>query len=242
MNAEHQTVLSKGSLMKTFFSLAFVLSALLSQGVIAQAVAQRPVAVVEAVDGKIDGVELMDYVAAGQVIKLGTKDSIVLGYLKSCLRETITGGTVIVLEEQSLVQLGKVERSQVKCDSAHLRLNGHDARESAGNVFRSGPREQSNEKPTRLTLYGRSPIVEVNNQREPLVFQRIDKAGPRIEVPVRESALVRGRFLDLAKTGTSLAAGASYVASQGAASIEFNVDAQAGSGATPIIGRLLRFD
>src|SRR5262249_19207601 len=70
--------------------------------------AQAPVAVVEDVSGKTAGVEFMDYVAAGKVIKLGAHDTIVLGYLKSCWRETITAGTVTIGTEQSEVQNGRV--------------------------------------------------------------------------------------------------------------------------------------
>jgi hypothetical protein len=55
------------------------------------AAAQAPVAVVEDVQGKVTGVEFMDYVAPGKVIKLGPAGMVVLGYMKSCWRETITG-------------------------------------------------------------------------------------------------------------------------------------------------------
>lgn len=50
----------------------------------------------------------MDYVEPGQVIRLGAADGLVLGYLKSCWRETITGGTVTVGTEQSQVAGGEV--------------------------------------------------------------------------------------------------------------------------------------
>ena len=40
-------------------------------GLAASAAAQSPVAIVEDVQGKVDGVEFMDYVAPGKVIKLG---------------------------------------------------------------------------------------------------------------------------------------------------------------------------
>ena len=55
-----------------------------------------PVAVVEKVTGKVVGVEFMDYVTPGKVVKLGPQGSIVLEYMTSCWRETITGGTVVV--------------------------------------------------------------------------------------------------------------------------------------------------
>jgi hypothetical protein len=52
--------------------------------------AQAPVALVEDVQGAPPGVEFMDYVAAGTVIRVGT--------------------------EQSIVEQGKVERGKVPCD------------------------------------------------------------------------------------------------------------------------------
>ena len=68
--------------------------------------AEPPVAVVEDVQGKVTGAEFMDYVVPGQVIKLGPGGKIVIGYMKSCWRETISGiGTVIVGSEQSAVHL-----------------------------------------------------------------------------------------------------------------------------------------
>ena len=54
------------------------------------------VALVENLTGVSPGVEFMDYVRAGQVIRLGSQQTIVLRYMSSCLRETITGGTVTV--------------------------------------------------------------------------------------------------------------------------------------------------
>ncbi len=77
---------------------------------IGSAGAQTPVAVVEDVTGNPAGIEFMDYVSAGKVIRLGPKDAVVLGYMKSCWRETITGGTVTVGEEQSTVVDGRIQR------------------------------------------------------------------------------------------------------------------------------------
>ena len=70
-------------------------------------------ALVENVTGRSAQVQVMDYVDAGQTIRLGPHDTIVLSYLHSCVRETITGGTVTVGVEQSEVQAGKITRSKV---------------------------------------------------------------------------------------------------------------------------------
>jgi hypothetical protein len=106
--------------MKNILVLALAGAGVLA--VTASAAAQAPVAVVEDVKGKVAGVEFMDYVAPGTKIELGPKGSIVLSYMKSCRRETITGGTVTVGAEQSTVDNGKVERTVVDCDAKNIQL------------------------------------------------------------------------------------------------------------------------
>src|SRR6187399_340653 len=55
------------------------------------AAADSPVAVVEEIQGKVTGAEFMDYVTPKSVIKIEGGGAIVLSYLKSCRRETISG-------------------------------------------------------------------------------------------------------------------------------------------------------
>src|SRR5437899_11320027 len=87
----------------------------------ASASAQSPAAVVEEVKGNPAGVEFMDYVVPGKVIRLGPQGSIVLGYMKSCWRESITGGTVTVGTEKSEVESGKIERTKAECDAGRMK-------------------------------------------------------------------------------------------------------------------------
>src|SRR5580698_11354743 len=104
-------------------------------GLTSLAAAQAPVAVVEDVQGKVSGVEFMDYVAPGKVIKLGPDALVVLGYMKSCWRETITGvGTIIVGAAESMVHLGDVKAGKVDCDSSHSQLIDREVGESAATV------------------------------------------------------------------------------------------------------------
>jgi len=72
-------------------------------GLAVSAAAQVPVAIVEDVQGKVDGVQFMDYVAPGKVIKLGPKATVVLGYMKSCWRETTTVPPVIVSRQHDFM-------------------------------------------------------------------------------------------------------------------------------------------
>ncbi len=206
-----------------------------------QAVAQVPVAIVEDMQGKVDGVELMDYVAPGKVIKLGPKASVVLGYMKSCWRETITGGLVVVGAEQSLVHESDVQRVKVDCDGGAAQLSDREASQGAATTFRTlAPGQRAaGTPPPRLTLYGVSPVVEVKGGGT-LVIERIDVPGDRYTVTIKGDSLLRGKFYDLAKAKISLAAGGTYTATLGSRKTIFKIAPNATEGATPIIGRLLR--
>jgi hypothetical protein len=205
----------------------------------APVMAQAPVALVEDVQGQPAGVEFMDYVAAGKVIRLGARDSIVLGYMKSCWRESISGGTVTVGAEQSAVEQGSVERAKVACDGGHMQLSTQQANHSGGMVFRDRPRRGQKASTPQVTLYGLSPVVEVKGGGK-LVIERLDQPGERHEVALTGKQLARGSFYDLAKADKALTAGGVYRASVGTREIVFKIDPQAKSGATPVIGRLLR--
>ena len=205
------------------------------------AAAQVPVAIVEDVQGKVDGVEFMDYVASGKVIKLAPKATLVLGYLKSCWRETITGGTAIVGAEQSVVHLGDIQRVKVDCDANGIQLPDSQANQSAATTFRGIKPDRPAAAPQLLTLYGISPVVEVKGGGV-LIIERVDVPGERYTVPLKASSLVRGKFYDFAKAKMSLKPGGTYVASVGPRKTTFMIDAHAIPGSTPIVGRLLRVE
>ena len=208
-------------------------------GVMTSAAAQAPVAIVEDVQGNVSGVEVMDYVVPGKVIKLGPKASIVLGYLKSCWRETITGGLVVVGTEQSMVHLSDIQRVKVDCDVNAVELQDREVAQSGASTFRSLGAGQEVAQPTLPTLYGLSPIVEVKGGGA-LIIERLDAPGERYAVTLTRTSLVRGKFYDFAKSTIFLTAGGTYAASLGSRKITFKVDPRATPGSTPIIGRLLR--
>lgn len=202
------------------------------------AAAQAPVAVVEDVQGKVTGAEFMDYVAPGTVIKIGPAGKVVLGYMKSCWQETITGvGTVIVGSEESMVHLSEVKAGKVQCDSGHSQLIGREVRESAATVVRSI--EDSVSTTPQVTLYGVSPVVQTAG-RGKLVLERLDVTGERYDVNLTAASVARGKFYDFAKTGTALKPGGTYAASLGSQRVVFLVDPAAATGPTPVIGRLVR--
>ena len=202
--------------------------------------AQTPVAIVEHVESKTAGVEMMDYLSPGKVMKLGPNDSMVLGYLKSCWQETIVSGTVTIGPEQSEVSNGKVDRGKVPCDSNHITLSTEQARKSGGMAFRKGPQKGGAAEP-ELTLYGLSPVIE-SKVAGRLVIERLDQNGEKIELNIAGPQMLRGAFFDLAKADKALVAGGVYRASLGSGrQLVFKVDPLAKPGAGPVIGRLLRF-
>src|SRR5215831_19233288 len=196
--------------------------------------AQSPAAVVEEIQGGVPGIAFMDYVEPGQIIRLGAHDRLVLGYLKSCWRETITGGTVTVGTEQSQVAGGEVARAQVQCEGGKMMLSAELAGKSGAMVFRQapkqGPKAQAAAIPhPQFTLYGLSPVFEVQPGGN-LVIERLDQPGERHRIAVAEPGLIRGAFLDLAKVGVALVPGGIYRAKLGEQELVFKIDAQAKAG------------
>jgi hypothetical protein len=210
-----------------------------SVGFTALAAAQAPVAVVEDVQGPVTGAEFMDYVAPGKVIKLGPAGMIVLGYMQSCRRETITGvGTAIVGTEESMVHLGEVKAGKMDCDTNRPHMSNRQTGDSAAMVVRN---LDKGTPATAFTLYGLSPVIETTG-RGKLLVERLDVKGERYDVDLAKAPMVRGKFYDFAKTGTALKPGGVYAASLGIKKVVFTVDAEAGSRPASIIGRLVRLE
>jgi len=203
-----------------------------------QAVAQAPTAIVEDVDSKSAGVEFMDYLSPNRVIRLAPNETLVLGYLKSCWRETISAGVVTVGIEQSDVKDGKVERTKVSCNAGKINLSSAQAQKSGAMAFRAPAKKGAVPQP-EFTVFGLSPLVEANSSGR-LVIERLDQSGEKFEIDIAGPQFVRGAYFDLAKAGTVLSAGGIYRASFGETQAVFKVDQFAKPGAAPVIGRLLR--
>jgi len=185
--------------------------------------AAEPSVLVEDVVGTPQGVQAMDYLAAGKLIRLGAAEGLVLDYLHSCTRETITGG--------------KLRSENVQCDDGGLKLNTEQAAASGTVVFRKPPTAAL--PPVQRKLYGTSPLLDVKGGGH-LVIDRLDKTGERIEIDVATENLEHGAFYDFAREGRALAAGATYRATLGDRNVVFMIDARAKPGKTPIAGRLIR--
>ena len=190
----------------------------------AAAAADRPVAIVEEVAGTT-AVQVMEYLTEGRRLSLKPGDEIVIGYLGSCLIETITGGEITIGRERSAVQQGKVTRRQVTCDAEKLLLTGGQADVGGAMIYRDAGR------PT-ATIYGLSPALSVSAPGT-VQLQRLDQPSVAIELEMT------GSDADLAKNGVQLAPNGVYRATMGERVLVFRVDAAAKEHA-PLITRLLR--
>ena len=192
-----------------------------------------PVAIVEEVSSPGAGIQFMDYVDQGQVIRLGAKGELILGYLPSCLRETIRGGTVTIGPKKSTVLGGKVTRERVECDGGALELTTAQAGKAGVMVFRKAL-DAGIPEPA-YTIYGSSPIVRAPQGVKVIVIERLDRPKGVLRFEVS------GRFIDLSKLGISLKPRGLYQALAGQHKVVFKVDAYARPGAEPLISRLITF-
>jgi hypothetical protein len=223
---------TRGKTGRNFKFTALTAAALL--GWTSVAAAQSPTAIVESTKGQVTGAEFMDYLSPGQVIKLGANGSVVLAYLASCMRETITGGVVIVGTDESRVSLGEIAREKSSCDPAQAQVPVNSS-SGGGMVFRG--RAGQPELP-RVTIYSLTPIIEVGDSGT-LSIVRTDKPGERYETTLQKASLVKQKFYDLASAKVELKPGGIYLATFGARKALFKVDQLAQPGGT-LPGRLLR--
>ena len=121
------------------FAIAAAVGAL---AVIPAFAGDAPVALIEGLTSPSQRVELMTYAHVGQVIHLNADQTMVLSYRDTCIRETITGGTITIGTKESEVRSAtSLERVQNTCG---LRKADVSKREDAGGrAFRGGLRERS---------------------------------------------------------------------------------------------------
>lgn len=194
-------------------------------------------AVVEDLSGSVPGVEVFDFLSAGKTITLPAGAKLVLGYMNSCTRETITGaGTVAIGESGSKVTGAKLQQEKLTCAAANQLAQGQ-AGKSAAMVFRgqpgSGRKRAEIPQPSAVLMYT-APAFQVTKSGQ-LTIERLDVAET---VQVFD---VSGKLFDYGKTGKKLDAGGYYRAELNGKSTIFQISLDAGEGGGPLLLRLVRF-
>ena len=190
-----------------------------------------PAAIIEDLSG-LDRLSRLDLLTAGEQIDLRENGRIILGYLRSCWQDTITGGRIVVTMYQSRIDGGSLLRQRVECDSAALARVG-----SKGPLI---PRavvpltDDALPKPD-IVLFGRSPVVLSNGADRRLTIDRLDASNPPIRLE-----FVNGR-IDLVDAGIDLNVEGLYRFTTNGASIVLRIDGLAEPGPAPVVGRLLVF-
>jgi|TARA_B100000315_G_C14487593_1_gene545933 hypothetical protein len=190
------------------------------------------VAIVEQSEGNTGDVQLFDMLEAGRVITLGAGGRLVLGYLRSCWRETITGGEVTVGTEHGTVKRGRVYRELVECDGGSLILADALSDKSGAMVYRAPPGGDS-EAPPQVILFSLTPAFHITGAAAQVTVERLDAEAPPLALALE------GGMADLAATAHRLAPGGRYRASADQARVTFAIDRLAEAEGGPLIGRII---
>lgn len=207
--------------MKVFRNIILLCAAIGGLSLAAgSALAAPRVAIVEAGQAAEAGLAEFSLLAEGTEFKLAAGETITIGYLKSCISETITGGTVVIGAEESVVTGGEIARAPGgQCTEPRLALSAAESQQSASLSFR-----------------GDDDITRVTHNVSPILRSR---AGDELFVeivPLQGGAPMRlksenGR-IDLAAEKVKLQPGQSYhvKTSRNTVTLEVAPGAKAGGG------------
>lgn len=217
--------------MARFFFTAFpsCLAAVvaLAVGLAPSAPAGEPVAIVEEAPART-GVVFMDYLEAGHAFELAPAEKLIVNYLKSCLRETIVGGQVVIGFEKSALEGGQISREEIDCSGRGMKLSPDQAQESGVLVYRDMDKYGA-----LAASYGTQPLF-APVQSGQLIIHRIDTFEKPREVVARDARL------DLLELNVSLTPGGVYRLRGEEVDFLFAVAANARPGDIPLISRLIR--
>jgi hypothetical protein len=168
------------------------------------------VAIIEA--GQVAAAGLMEFslLSDGTEFELAAGETITIGYLKSCISETITGGNVVIGTEESVVTGGKVVRSESgQCVQPQLDLTAADSQQSASLVVRG------------------DGLVKILHQRSPILRSRAGNTLFVEIVPIQGGAPMKLKsengVIDFAAENIELQPGQSYYVKTGKNSVQLDV-------------------
>jgi hypothetical protein len=168
----------------------------------------------------------MDYVDIGRTVQLGENDTLVLGYLSSCIREVIVGGNVKIGAAESEIDGGTVTRSKVDCAGGSMQLSEDQAQQSGVMISRSL-------KPPKV--HSLQPVFSLSSDGV-LKIMRQDKSAEAMQI-----AILGRKIVDLADENISLEPGGIYRAEIGDKQLKFSVSQAAKPGKTELLSRFLAF-
>jgi len=215
-----------------------LIPALLAASLCQAQAAAEPTAIVEEISVAIDGVKPMAYLADGRVIDLPDGARLVIDYLGSCVRETITGGHITIGTDRSRVANGQVTLARLDCGKVELALAADQREQSGVSVTRNGPGGDALPRAS-VVVEGRAPLFTVAAGRK-LCVERLDASEREICLPVPPHGEEIPGVVDFVKASRQLAAGGLYRATSDQGCVVFRVDGKVTDGSVPLIERLVR--
>ncbi len=220
------------------------LAALMIMMSVAGAGASEPVAIVEDISRDRDDLQFMDLLERGRSFELSRDETVTLGYLASCARETIRGGRVLIGAEQSRVFGGAIERDTVRCDNRSHQLAEAQSQEVGASIFRNAfdrpvvPGQSADDAtPPRnfRRLYAPQPLVKLRSASVArITVRRLDRPAEPIRLWVRDGVV------DFRVRDVTLAVGGLYRVEAGSASVVFRIlPAQRGADTGTALSRLI---
>lgn len=197
----------------------------------ARLLAAEPVAIVEEISSVRGDLQVMDFLETGRTITLTAGETLTLGYLAGCRRETIIGGTVTIGQTESAVSGGTVSSETADCGGTTVAAS--TGSEAGAVVFRKGSDGRELPAPARI-LSILSPLVRTS-AGEVLKIERLDK-----QEASRQLVLDKG-VADLEKARIRLTRGGLYRLRAGEAEIVVEIDRQAKREAGSVLVRILTF-
>lgn len=202
-------------------------SMLLAASASAQA---QAVAILEEIAGASGKHEAFDELKAGDRLDLGAGGRAIVGYLGSCTRETIEGGTVVIGKDQSQIDGGKVARETIPCEATQLVLTESEAGKSATVSMRPMPWERE----LRQIVPSLSPLIWVGVKGQ-LTIERLDSEGrEKVSLPIDDGKV------DLAVHRVELVPNGVYELQAGKKKMVIKIHNNAQAGAMPAMSRLVR--
>ena len=126
----------------------------------------------------------MDFLDAGTIFEFRPSESIVIGYLSSCVLESITGGKVTIGQHQSIVIGGEVNRRTLECVSGD-KIGGSVKNQTAAAVVFRGMKNK-NAATIDKTIYSLFPIVRLGSDDGQLMVTRADGKGDPQNVAIEK--------------------------------------------------------
>jgi hypothetical protein len=178
--------------------------------------AEEPMILVESISAPASNVSPMTYINTGATIDLGQSTVLVLDYLNSCVRQTITGGVVHVGVPVSQVDNGSFKNARLACGVVYRALGDP------------------------LLIHSTDPLFVATTAGTLVITQEGEPESPKIQLQIPDNGRHGPFALDLSKANAPpLQPGITYRATMGDRHVIFRVAQGAGGDNVPALQRIV---